>query len=57
MKNIVTAFALALVATGAFASSQINNNASHTVTVSKASAFPTPFCDPFSNDCSLQTGK
>jgi uncharacterized protein YdeI (BOF family) len=57
MKNIVTAFALALVATGAFASSQINNNASQTVAASKASAFPTPFCDPSSDGCSIQTGK
>jgi hypothetical protein len=51
MKNIVTAFALALVATGAFAATQINNSKSNAVAASKVSAFPIPYCDPASGTC------
>ncbi len=48
MKNIVRAFALSLVVTGAFASSHMNNS-SKAVTA-KVSAFPIPSCDPGGKD-------
>jgi hypothetical protein len=44
MKNVVRAFVLSLVATGAFASSQINHS-TKAVSV-KASAYPIPMCPP-----------
>lgn len=44
MKNVVRAFALSLVVTGAFASSTLNNTGA---TVSgKVSAMPIPQCEP-----------
>ncbi len=44
MKNIVRAFALSLVVTGAFASSQISNSAK--AVSGKVSAYPVPLCPP-----------
>jgi hypothetical protein len=51
MKNIVRAFALSLVVTGAFASTHIEN----TKAVSgKVSAYPVPLCPPDgSTDCGI----
>jgi hypothetical protein len=47
MKYIVRAFVVALALTGAVASTQISSAKAQTkVTVAKASAFPTPMCDP-----------
>ncbi len=44
MKNIVRAFVLSLVVTGAFASSHIENSA--TSVSGKVSALPVPLCPP-----------
>jgi len=44
MKNVVRAFALSLVVTGAFASTHINN--STTAVSGKVSAMPIPLCPP-----------
>ena len=56
MKNIIRAFALSLVVTGAFASSHINTSSK--VLTGKVSAFPIPQCDPGGKDgcgiCSAQ---
>jgi hypothetical protein len=47
MKNLVRAFVVVLVLTGAAASTQIASASSQSkVTVSKTSAFPTPMCPP-----------
>ena len=55
MKNIVRAFALSLVVTGAFASSHLNNSAA---TVNgKVSVLPIPSCEPgHGNDCGICKG-
>jgi len=55
MKNLVRAFALSLVVTGAFASTHIDNSAK---TVSgKVSAFPVPTCPPGDpNGCGICNG-
>jgi hypothetical protein len=54
MKNLVRAFALSLVVTGAFASTHINQSAN---TVSgKVSALPIPQCPPGDpNGCGICT--
>lgn len=46
MKNLVRAFALSLVVTGAVASSQISNNPTSTTLTGKISAPPVPMCPP-----------
>ncbi len=51
MKNFVRAFALSLVATGAFAATQITP-ASTTINTS-SKAMPIPYCDPMSGTCTL----
>jgi hypothetical protein len=52
MKNVVRAFVLSLVVTGAFASTHINNSA--TAVSGKVSAMPIPLCPPDgSTDCGL----
>ncbi len=55
MKNLVRAFALSLVVTGAFASTHINHSAN---TVSgKVSALPIPQCPPGDpNGCGICKG-
>jgi hypothetical protein len=52
MKNLVRAFALSLVVTGAFASSHINNSANGVS--GKVSAMPIPQCPPGgANGCGI----
>lgn len=46
MKNIVLAFALSLVATGAVASSQISHNPTSATLTGKISSPPVPTCPP-----------
>ena len=46
MKNMIRAFALSLVVTGAFASTHINNNTATPVLHAKLSAMPVPSCPP-----------
>jgi spermidine/putrescine-binding protein len=46
MKNIVRAFALTLVATGAFASSHTTQTSLSTVVVGNFSGYPVPTCPP-----------
>jgi hypothetical protein len=47
MKTIIRAFVLALVVTGAAASTQIVSASNQTkITVAKVSAMPTPMCPP-----------
>jgi len=46
MKNVLRAFALSLVVTGAVASTHINNNTAKTALVAKTSAMPVPMCPP-----------
>jgi hypothetical protein len=52
MKNLARAFALSLVATGAFAATQAPQP--KTTAQVKASAFPVPWCDPTTQTCTLQ---
>jgi hypothetical protein len=53
MKNIIRAFALSLVVTGAFASTHVNQSA-EPVAHAKASAFPIPVCPPGDpNGCNI----
>lgn len=55
MKNIMRAFALSLVVTGAFASSHMNNSVASVS--GKVSAFPIPSCDPGDkNGCGICNG-
>jgi hypothetical protein len=52
MKNLLRAFVLSLVVTGAFASSHVNNTISGTHM--KSSVMPTPMCAPGDpNACGL----
>ncbi len=46
MKNLIRAFALALVATGAVASLHATNSASTMTTTGKISSPPVPWCPP-----------
>ena len=51
MKNLVRAAVVALVLTGAVASTQISASAQSKVTVAKSSALPTPMCAPDDPNC------
>ena len=54
MKNIVRAFVLSLVVTGAFASSHIDGSKAVS---GKVSALPIPSCEPgHGNDCGICKG-
>jgi hypothetical protein len=59
MKTIVRFFVLALVVTGAAASTQIASASSQNkVTVAKVSAIPTPMCPPDDpNACGLRSAR
>lgn len=59
MQNIVRAFALSLVAVGAFASTHIAKDAQGATVTAKVSALPVPTCPPSDpNGCGIgQTGK
>lgn len=46
MKNLVRAFVVALVLTGAAASTMTSAHASTKITAAKVSAMPTPMCAP-----------
>ena len=46
MKNLIRAFALSLVVTGAFASAELSRHAAQGVTVATTSAIPVPCCPP-----------
>jgi hypothetical protein len=46
MKNLLRAFALSLVVTGAVASAHITNSPSQTTLTAKSSAMPVPYCAP-----------
>jgi hypothetical protein len=46
MKNVLRAFALSLVVTGAVASAHINNSPTPTTMTARATAMPTPMCPP-----------
>lgn len=52
MKLIVRAFAIALVATGAVASTHIANASQPSISA-KVSAYPVASCPPGSGDCGL----
>ncbi len=55
MKNIIRAFALSLVVTGAFASSHLSTSSK--AVVGKVSAFPVPQCPPGDKDgCGICNG-
>jgi hypothetical protein len=56
MKTIIRAFVLALVVTGAAASTQIVSASNQTkITVAKVSAMPTPMCPPDDpNACNIR---
>lgn len=56
MKNIIRFFALALVVTGAAASTQITSASNQTkIAVAKTSAMPVPMCAPDdANACGLR---
>jgi hypothetical protein len=54
MKNVLRAFALSLVVTGAVASAHMNNSSIQTTMIAKVSAMPTPCCPPNDpNACGL----
>ncbi len=56
MKNLIRAFALSLVVTGAVASSQISNNPTSATLTGKISAPPVPMCPPGDpNGCGIAT--
>jgi hypothetical protein len=53
MKNIVRAFVLSLVVTGAYASAHLNTSAQPSIHA-KVSAMPIPSCDPSdANGCGI----
>jgi len=55
MKHIVRAAVVALVLTGAVASTQASSSSKNTVTASRASALPTPMCAPDDpNGCGMR---
>ena len=58
MKLIVRATVVALVLTGAIASTQISSASTSKVTVAKNSALPTPMCAPDDpNACGMGAGR
>jgi hypothetical protein len=46
MKNVLRAFALSLVVTGAVASVHINNSPTLAMMTARTTAMPTPMCPP-----------
>jgi len=55
MKNLLRAFALSLVVTGAVASAHITNSTSQTTLTAKSSAMPVPMCAPDgSTSCGIE---
>jgi hypothetical protein len=58
MKLIVRAVVVALVLTGAAASTQISSASTSKVTIAKNSAMPTPMCAPDDpNACGMAQGR
>ena len=56
MKNLIRAFALSLVVTGAVASSQISSNSTSATLTGKVSTPPVPTCPPDDpNGCGIAT--